>query len=72
MKREEGGGRRRGLLSLSREFYILSFQIVLATFWPRPGSSRTLRRIACLLSHNDIVNGNNTPAYRGGVGRHNG
>ena len=24
----------------------------------------TLRRVACLLSHNDIVNGNNTSAYR--------
>lgn len=32
--------------------------------WPRPRFIPTLRCISCLLSRNDIVNGNNTSVYR--------
>lgn len=52
------------LISLWRP-RIPSLQIVLATFWPRP--PRFIPAVlcsTCLLSHNDIVNDNNTPAYR--------
>lgn len=37
------------------------------TFWPRlprPVHPEPLRRGACLLCHNDIVNGDNVRAYR--------
>lgn len=54
--------RRRGLLSFPGG--LASFHSRLS-WWPS-GPARfilTLRCIACLLSHNDIVNGNNTSAY---------
>lgn len=39
---------------------------------PRPVHPETLGCLACLLSHNDIVNGNNTSRLSRGVCRHNG
>lgn len=55
--------RRKGVLSLPQG--VASFRSRLS-WWPSgpAGFIPTLRCIACLLSHNDIVNGNNASAYR--------
>lgn len=55
--------RRGGVLSLS--WGLASFHSRLS-WWPSCPTRfiPTLHCIACLLSHNDIVNGNNTSAYR--------
>lgn len=61
--RRDGWSRRRGVLSLP--WGLASFHPRLA-LWPRRPARfiPTRRAVSCLLSHNDIVNGNNTAAYR--------
>lgn len=49
---------------LLRRPWIPPPMIVLATFWPRPRLIPAVLCSTCLLSRNDIVNDNNTPAYR--------
>lgn len=62
-KRRMKKGKRKVLICPWRPG-ILSWQIVLATFWPRPRLIPAVLCSACLLSRNDIVNDNNTAAYR--------